>query len=88
MPAIPTTAGLSKKRDPHLQNNQSQKGWSMAQVIKCLPSKCKALNSNPVRPKEKNYEAWYFMLVSSAIWEVKTGGSQFKSSLGKKLVRP
>jgi hypothetical protein len=32
----------------YLQNNESKKGGDMAQVVECLPSKHKALNSNRI----------------------------------------
>jgi hypothetical protein len=39
---------------PHLQNNQSKKGWSgMAQGAEHLPSKHKALCSNTSTAKKK-----------------------------------
>jgi hypothetical protein len=40
----------AKNTRAHLKTNESQKGWGcgMVQSIEYLPSKCKALNSNPV----------------------------------------
>jgi hypothetical protein len=36
----------------YLKNSQHKKGL-VAQVIKCLPSKCEALNSNSITTKKK-----------------------------------
>jgi hypothetical protein len=36
-----------QKARPNLQNNQSKKAGGMAQAVKHLPNKCKALSSNP-----------------------------------------
>jgi hypothetical protein len=38
----------------YLKNNQSRKGWCMAQVIEHLPNKCKALCSNQNQQKKKS----------------------------------
>jgi hypothetical protein len=50
---IMVQTSLGKKRDPHLQNNQSKRAGGVAQVVEHLPSKCKALSSNPKTKKSK-----------------------------------
>jgi hypothetical protein len=43
-----------KNMRPYLKNNlKSKKGWRYAQVVECLPSKCKALSSNPSTAKKE-----------------------------------
>jgi hypothetical protein len=42
-----------QKERPYLQNKQSKKSWRHAHVVECLPSKHKALSSNPRTAKEK-----------------------------------
>jgi hypothetical protein len=37
---------------PYLKNSKSKKGWGVAQVVEFLPSKCKALISNPITAKK------------------------------------
>jgi hypothetical protein len=46
-------AGLGKNVRLCPQNNDSEKSWEVADVIECLPSKCKALSSNPSTTKKK-----------------------------------
>jgi hypothetical protein len=38
---------------PYLQSNQCKKSWDVVQVAEHLPSKCKALRSNPRAAKQK-----------------------------------
>jgi hypothetical protein len=40
-------------RDPISKITRAKRTGGVAQVIECLPCKHKALNSNPVQPKEK-----------------------------------
>jgi hypothetical protein len=46
-------ASLGKKQEPNLQTNRAKGAGVMAQVIEHLPSKCKALCSNPRTTKKK-----------------------------------
>jgi hypothetical protein len=34
-------------------NKKVKKGWGLAQVVKCLPSKYKSLSLNPITAKKK-----------------------------------
>jgi hypothetical protein len=40
----------------YLKNNQSKKGWGVTE--ECLPSKCKALSSNPSTAKKNVVDEW------------------------------
>jgi hypothetical protein len=47
-------AGLGKKQHPISKTTRAKRGGGVAQVIECLPTKCKALSSNP-RTAKTNY---------------------------------
>jgi hypothetical protein len=40
----------------YLKNNQSKKGWGVAQSVELLPSKCETLSSNCTNAKKKKKE--------------------------------
>jgi hypothetical protein len=46
-------AGLSKKQDPISKITREKRAGGLAQMANCLPSKHKALNSNPNMTKKK-----------------------------------
>jgi hypothetical protein len=47
-----TEGNLGKKlARSHLKNYSNKKGWDVAEVVECFPSKPKALSSNPILPK-------------------------------------
>jgi hypothetical protein len=46
-------AGVGKNARPYLKNNQRKKGFDVVQVVECLPSKHKALSSNPSTTKKR-----------------------------------
>jgi hypothetical protein len=69
MPVITATVGSVKKKDqgpgqpgqkarPYLQHNRREKAGAMAQAVKHLPSKCKALSSNPSTTIPTKKESW------------------------------
>jgi hypothetical protein len=47
---------LRKNSRPHLKNNQSKKGWGMAQMVECPPNQHKALSSIQVLLEKKESE--------------------------------
>jgi hypothetical protein len=55
MSVISATVGgqPGKKRDPISKITRAKRVRGMAQVIKCLPSKCEALSSNRNTDKKK-----------------------------------
>jgi hypothetical protein len=42
---------LHKNARPYLENNKEKRPGDVAEVVECLPSKCKALTSKPVQKK-------------------------------------
>jgi hypothetical protein len=46
-------AWANSLRDPILKNPSQNRTGGVAQVVKCLPSKCEALSSNPNTEKKK-----------------------------------
>jgi hypothetical protein len=47
---------LGKKRDPISKITRAKRAGGVAQVVEPLPSKCKALSSNPKTKKKKKKE--------------------------------
>jgi hypothetical protein len=44
---VAVQAGLGKKLDPISKITRAKRDGCVAQVVECLPSKCKGLSSNP-----------------------------------------
>jgi hypothetical protein len=50
---IMVQTSLGKKRDPISKITRAKRAGGVAQVVEPLPSKCKALSSNPKTKKKK-----------------------------------
>jgi hypothetical protein len=51
-------------RDHISKITKAKRAEGVAQVVQCLPSKCKALSSNPDCQKEKKKkEDWYYLIL-------------------------
>jgi hypothetical protein len=77
---ITIQASLGKKQDPISKLTRAERTEDVTQVVEYLPTKRKALSSNPVPPKNNNiilnHQAWWFTLVIPAPWEAEARGGQ------------
>jgi hypothetical protein len=63
---LQSEAGNRQKLRLHLKNNYSKKkGWSVVQVVECLPSKYEVLSSNPSKCKKRKKGMMCGSVVSS-----------------------
>jgi hypothetical protein len=75
-PVIPAVLGGKNRRilvqassgiKQHLifKITSAERAGGVAQVVKCLSSKCKALSSTHILEKKKSKEEWYFVTYKS-----------------------